>query len=96
MLGKREDYILVKEFTYPTGYETSLPIEYQFAGVRIDDLRLLPEDLYLVLTNWNKQERNSQNPRLLYTIPYSQNPSGATQPTKRRHKIYAVAQKHDL
>lgn len=96
MFGKTGDYILVEEYTYPTVYETGLPMGYQFATVRMDELGILPRELDLVLTNWNEAERNGKKPILLYTIPCGQNPSGATQPIERRHEIYAVAQKHDV
>lgn len=96
MLGQMGDYILVEEYTYPTVYETGVPMGYKFATVRMDELGIIPAELDSVLTNWSERERNGKKPVLLYTIPCGQNPSGATQPIERKHEIYAVAQKHGV
>jgi DNA-binding transcriptional MocR family regulator len=37
-----------------------------------------------------------KRPRLLYTIPTGQNPSGTTLSDERRVSLYALACKHDL
>ena len=37
-----------------------------------------------------------KRPRLLYTIPTGQNPSGTTLSDERRVELYALACKHDL
>ncbi|OJI81723.1 hypothetical protein ASPTUDRAFT_45006 [Aspergillus tubingensis CBS 134.48] len=96
MFTKPGDYLLVEEYTYPTVYETALPMGLKFAGIRMDDFGMVPAHLDEVLSNWSEDAEMGKKPRLLYIIPCGQNPSGATQPTDRRRDIYKVAQKHDL
>ncbi|KAF7712192.1 Uncharacterized protein PECH_003975 [Penicillium ucsense] len=96
MLGNKGEYLLVEQHTYTTVFETGLPLGFKFAQVRMDKDGLLPEDLDHVLSNWDESARGGEKPRLLYTIPTGQNPTGITQPLARRQEIYRVAQKHEL
>ncbi|CEJ60633.1 hypothetical protein PMG11_09201 [Penicillium brasilianum] len=96
MLGQTGDYLLVEQHTYTTVFETGIPLGYKFARVRMDKDGLLPDDLDLVLSTWDESARGGKKPRLLYTIPTGQNPTGITQPLPRRQAVYRVAQKHNL
>ncbi|KAE8384969.1 PLP-dependent transferase [Aspergillus alliaceus] len=96
MFTKPGDYLLVEEYTYPTVYETALPMGLRFSGIRMDDFGMIPAHLDEVLSNWSEDAEKGKKPRLLYVIPCGQNPSGATQPTERRREIYRIAQEHDL
>ncbi|KOS37937.1 hypothetical protein ACN38_g11250 [Penicillium nordicum] len=96
MLGQTGEHLLVEQHTYATVFETGLPLGYKFTQVRMDKDGLLPDDLDLVLSTWDESARGGKKPRLLYTIPTGQNPTGVTQPLPRRQAIYRVAQKHDL
>ena len=96
MLGKSGDYILIEEHCYPTLFETGFPMGYQCAQVKMDKEGLVPEDLDNVLSNWDEAARKGPKPRLLYTVPTGQNPSGATPLVFRRQEVYRIAQKHDL
>ncbi|KAJ5602571.1 Aminotransferase swnA [Penicillium hordei] len=96
MLGQTGEHLLVEQHTYATVFETGLPLGYRFTQVRMDKDGLLPDDLDLVLSTWDESARGGRKPRLLYTIPTGQNPTGITQPLPRRQAIYRVAQKHDL
>ncbi|TVY43480.1 Aromatic amino acid aminotransferase [Lachnellula occidentalis] len=93
---ERGDYVLSEEFTFASAVETALPLGIRFAGVKMDDQGLIAESMDEMLSNWNVQERGARKPRVLYTVPSGQNPTGATQSTERRKAIYKVAQKHDI
>jgi aromatic amino acid aminotransferase I len=60
----------------------------------MDYVGLSSKALDRLLSSWDHSE--GSKPRVLYTIPTGQNPTGKTQTTARRHEIYAVAVKHDL
>lgn len=101
MFTQRGDYILSEEYTFATAVETAAPMGVRVAGVRMDEQGLLPYGpggLDDVLANWDADGKRggARKPFLLYTVPTGQNPTGATQGTKRRRDIYRVAQKHDL
>lgn len=96
MLGQTGEYLLVEQHTYTTVFETGLPLGFKFAQVLMDKDGLLPDDLDLVLSTWDESDRGGKKPRLLYTIPTGQNPTGITQPLSRRREIYRIAQKHEL
>ncbi|PLB54887.1 putative aromatic aminotransferase Aro8 [Aspergillus steynii IBT 23096] len=96
MLGQPGEYLLVEQHTYTTVFETGLPLGWKFAQVRMDNDGLLPDDLDDLLSTWDEKSRAGPKPRVLYTIPTGQNPTGITQPLPRRQAIYRVAQKHNL
>ncbi|KAA8573985.1 hypothetical protein EYC84_005524 [Monilinia fructicola] len=93
---ERGDYVLSEEYTFASAVETAAPLGVKFLGVKMDAEGLLPEALDELLSNWDEKARGARKPFVLYTVPSGQNPTGATQGTKRRHAIYKVAQKHDL
>ncbi|KAF4628817.1 hypothetical protein G7Y89_g9336 [Cudoniella acicularis] len=93
---ERGDYVLSEEYTFASAVETALPLGIKFVGIKMDAEGLLAEDMDELLTNWDAQARGSRKPRVLYTVPSGQNPTGATQSKSRRHAIYKVAQKHDI
>jgi len=96
MLCVRGDSMLSEEYTFSSAVETAVPMGIKVIGVAMDAEGLLPASLDSILLSWNVTERGSPKPRLLYTVPTGQNPTGATQSTERRRQIYAIAQKHDL
>ncbi|KAH7254912.1 Aromatic/aminoadipate aminotransferase 1 [Fusarium solani] len=97
MLTQHGDYILSEEYTFSTAVESGAPMGIKVAGVKMDEEGLLPDSLDYILTNWDPEKRDgAQKPRVLYTVPTGQNPTGATQGVQRRKGVYAVAQKHDL
>ncbi|KAH0544487.1 hypothetical protein FGG08_001385 [Glutinoglossum americanum] len=96
-LYERGDCILSEEYTFATAVETAAPMGVGVVGIKMDDQGLLPEDMDDILTSWDENERGgARKPRLLYTVPSGQNPTGATQGLERRQALYKVAQKHDV
>ncbi len=64
--------------------------------VPLDGQGIIPEELDALLDNFPTKFPGINKPKVLYTIPTGQNPSGATLTNARREKIYAIAQKHDF
>ncbi|RAH48562.1 aminotransferase-like domain-containing protein [Aspergillus brunneoviolaceus CBS 621.78] len=96
ILCNRGDYIMMEEYTFSSAKETALPLGLKVVGIKMDEQGLLPEALDETLSNWDEATRGGRKPRVLYTIPTGQNPTGATQWTERRKAVYEVAQKHDI
>lgn len=61
--------------------------------VPIDENGIIPEKLEKILDNWTE---GAPKPKLLYTIPTGQNPTGTSLDDERKHQIYKIAQKHDF
>lgn len=94
MLCDRGDAILTEAYTYSGAIEAAKPLGLRLVEVEIDDVGLSSQALERLLSSWDHSE--GLKPRVLYTIPTGQNPSGRTQTAARRHEIYAVACKHNL
>lgn len=69
------DDILCEEYTYPHVPESMvLPAGYRSVAVKIDDQGIIPE--LLLHTLEAMVDRGERTPKLLYTIPVGQNPTG--------------------
>ena len=62
-------------------------------GAPMDDEGLIPDALDELFTSLTK---DGNKPRLLYTIPEHQNPTGSTLPTGRRKQIVDICHKHGI
>ena len=97
MFTEPGDYMLTEEYVYPSALEAAVPMGVRPVGVRMDAEGILPSHMDEILSSWDPSTRNgAARPRVLYTIPSGQNPTGATQSLQRRRELYAVAQKHDV
>ena len=88
------DSVLCEDHTYPGFTEVSSLVRLKVHGVPMDSQGLSSQALEEMLSGWDTSK--SPKPKLLYTIPSGQNPTGFTQPLERRKAVYAVAEKHDL
>jgi DNA-binding transcriptional MocR family regulator len=68
------------------------PLGCKLVGVKIDEDGMIPSELENVLKTWTKECR----PRVMYTIPIGQNPSGATLTLERKKEIYRLASLYDI
>jgi len=93
MLLGEGDYLLMENPTYPGAIGALKPIGCNLTGVASDESGLIPEALEQVLATWDPTKKF---PRVLYTIPNGQNPSGASIPLDRKKAIYALACKYDF
>lgn len=87
----RGDAILAEEFTFASAAECAHGLGLSVVPAKVDLYGLIPEELEKQLDNWV-----GAKPKVLYTIPTGQNPTGSTLSLERRRAIYALAQKHDF
>lgn len=90
----RGDVILTEEFTFSSASETAHANGLKTVPVKIDLEGIVPEALEEQLSNWDTSI--SPLPKLLYTIPTGQNPTGGTLSAERRKAVYKIAQKYDF
>lgn len=95
MLCNKGDTILTERYTYPGTIEGAQLIGLEIKGIGMDAEGIIPEELREVLDSWNCKT-DGPRPRLLYTIPSGQNPTGATQPLKRKQAVYSIAEEFDM
>ncbi len=88
----RGDYILVEHSTFSSVLEANQAMGVKSVGIPMDDFGIIPEKLEFLLKNW----KGNSKPKLLYTIPTGQNPTGSTLSTERRSAIYKLSQKYDF
>ncbi|KAL3147261.1 hypothetical protein ABBQ32_002752 [Trebouxia sp. C0010 RCD-2024] len=89
------DTIMCEEFTYPHMIESFvIPKGFKVLGITTDDQGIVPEALSKALEGRTAQ--GSKAPRLLYTVPVGQNPTGVVTPLDRRRQIYSICRKHDI
>lgn len=89
----RGDVILAEEYSFSSSLAAAEAQGVTTIPVPIDAFGIVPEKLEELLDNWTP---NAPKPKLLYTIPTGQNPTGTSLPGDRKDAIYRVAQKHDF
>ncbi|MDR3764056.1 MAG: PLP-dependent aminotransferase family protein [Acidobacteriota bacterium] len=82
------DCILTENPTYLAALQAFQSCEVRFAAVPTDEGGLIPEALPELI------ER--EHPKLLYTIPNFQNPTGVTLRRERRQALYEIAARYGL
>lgn len=87
----RGDAILAEEFAFPSAAEAAHGNGITIVPAKMDLDGIIPEQLDDQLNNWV-----GNKPKLLYTVPTGQNPTGSTLSAERRQAVYKIAQKHDL
>ncbi|EGU13534.1 hypothetical protein RTG_00264 [Rhodotorula toruloides ATCC 204091] len=91
------DGVLAEEWTYPSALATAWPNGIKPVPLPMDGKGMTPEGMDELLANWNPDEHEGMpRPRLLYTIPVCQNPTGATMSLERKKRIYEIAVKYDV
>jgi len=93
MLVDEGDYVLVEDPTYAGALMALKPLNANLTAIPSDGEGLIPSELDKILQNWPTERKK---PKVLYTIPVGQNPSGATISLSRKVEIYKLAQKHNL
>ncbi|BFZ59142.1 hypothetical protein YB2330_000146 [Saitoella coloradoensis] len=94
MVCERSDNFLCEEFTYPTAIETGFPMGISPVPVKMDGEGIIATSLKDVLSNWD--DARGPRPRVLYTVPVGQNPTGSTIGRKRRQEVMEVCNKYDV
>jgi len=97
LLLENGDGYLVEEWTYPSALASALPSGFSPVPVEMDGAGLSSSGLEKLLAEWNPDEHGGmRRPRLLYTIPVCQNPTGASLPVPRKKEIYDICVKYDV
>jgi 2-aminoadipate transaminase len=81
------DLVIVEAPTYTNGNATALSYGAQTVGARVDDDGMVVEELPELV------ERAGRAPRVIYTIPNFQNPSGVTMSRARRELLLELAER---
>ncbi|CAN6657957.1 aromatic/aminoadipate aminotransferase 1 [Trichomonascus vanleenenianus] len=87
----RGDTILTEEFTFSSSVEAAHSLGLKVVPVKMDLNGVIPEAFAEQLDSWV-----GPKPKIFYSIPTGQNPTGSTLSLERRKKIYEVCQKHDI
>lgn len=82
------DVVLTENPTYLAAIQAFQTMEARFVPVPTDSEGLIPEALPELI--------RAHKPKLLYTIPNFQNPTGVTLPERRRAALGEIAAKHGL
>jgi len=88
------DVILVEEPTFMGALGVFWNFGIEVVGVPVDDEGLDVDALAATLEG--RRERGEQSPKLLYTIPDFQNPTGTTLSQSRRERVLELATEHDF
>ncbi|EPX71690.1 aromatic amino acid aminotransferase [Schizosaccharomyces octosporus yFS286] len=86
--------ILIEKYTYPAAITAMAPLGVKFISIDMDENGMIPQSLEEVLKKWDYSK--GPMPRILYTIPTGQNPTGSTLSIDRKKKIMALARKYDI
>ncbi|GJJ07013.1 hypothetical protein Clacol_001211 [Clathrus columnatus] len=83
------DSVVVEEWTYPSALSTARPMGIKMVPVKVDGQGMAAVDLERVLSTWDENVQG-RRPRVMYTVPIGQNPTGATMGTERKLAIYDI------
>lgn len=89
----RGDVILAEAHSFSSSLSSAEAQGVVCFPVPIDNDGIIPEKLEEILDNWTP---GAPKPKLLYTIPTGQNPTGTSLADDRKLEIYRIAQKHDF
>ncbi|OCT45190.1 Aromatic amino acid aminotransferase [Cladophialophora carrionii] len=90
------DFVLVEEYTYSGTIEAAGPLGLTLVPVAMDSDGINPKSLDDILSTWEQLHPGTRRPKLLYIIPTGHNPTGITQPRRRRQDVLEVAERHDI
>jgi len=88
------DYVITEEYVYMGTTNQLNYFEANIVGTKIDDKGLIPEKLEETILNIKKKA--GVTPKILYTIPEHQNPTGSILPKDRRIDIIDICKKYGI
>ncbi|KAI9453469.1 PLP-dependent transferase [Lactarius psammicola] len=89
------DTLLVEEWTYASALASARPIDLRWQAVPMDSQGMRADALREILAGWNV-EKSGPRPRVIYTVPVGQNPSGTTMGLERKKAIYDICVEYDV
>ncbi|KAI0342591.1 PLP-dependent transferase [Trametopsis cervina] len=87
------DSVLMEVPTYAGVSPMFQSLQCEIIEIEMDSNGILSHSLREKLENWPV---GKPKPKVLYTVPYGCNPSGATATLERREEVLALAQEHDF
>lgn len=89
------DALLVEEYTYPHFLDCVAKLrEYDIISVPIDSEGIIPEAMEAILER--RRAEGAPLPRILYTVPIGQNPTGAVTAFARKQAVYELCRRHSI
>ncbi|KDR83779.1 hypothetical protein GALMADRAFT_110657 [Galerina marginata CBS 339.88] len=88
--------VLTSEWTYPSALATMEPHGIRTVPVSMDGQGMSSVALRELLSTWDEETRGIPRPRVMYTVPVGQNPTGATMEAQRKKEIYKVCVEFDV
>jgi 2-aminoadipate transaminase len=85
--------VIVEQYVYGGTLNQLRRFEADVVGTPIDDKGIIPEAMDELM---GKLEREGRKPKLIYTIPEHQNPTGSTLPEDRKRKILEIAHRRGV
>ncbi|GAA5984700.1 hypothetical protein JCM5350_007921 [Sporobolomyces pararoseus] len=91
------DGVLCEEWTYPSALAAAWPNGMKPVALPMDGAGLTVSGMEQLLSSWDPAQHDGmRRPRILYTVPVCQNPTGASYTLERKKAIYALAVKYDV
>ncbi|XP_008576751.1 PREDICTED: kynurenine/alpha-aminoadipate aminotransferase, mitochondrial [Galeopterus variegatus] len=93
------DNVLLSEPVYSGTLHILQPLGCNIINVSSDEYGIIPDSLKEVLSRWKPEDAKDSKkntPKLLYTVPTGNNPTGSTLRSDRKKEIYELARKYDF
>ncbi|XP_040821923.1 kynurenine/alpha-aminoadipate aminotransferase, mitochondrial isoform X2 [Ochotona curzoniae] len=93
------DNILVNEPVYSGTLQALLPLGCNIINVASDEYGMIPASLKEILSQWKPEDAKNpkkNTPKLLYTVPNGNNPTGNSLTGERKKEIYELGRKYDF
>ncbi|KAJ3571430.1 hypothetical protein NP233_g3765 [Leucocoprinus birnbaumii] len=87
------DTFLTSEWTYPSAISAATPLGFKAVPIPMDNEGERSDALLVLLSTWDENVRGAPRPRVMYTVPIGQNPTGATMHLERKKEIYDICVK---
>ena len=87
------DTVIMEHYVYSGTLAQFRKAGANVVGTPIDDDSIIPDDLEALI---EKLTAEGKKPKILYTIPEFQNPTGNTLPTSRRKQIIDICRRHHV
>ncbi|KAI5167819.1 kynurenine/alpha-aminoadipate aminotransferase, mitochondrial isoform X1 [Manis pentadactyla] len=93
------DNVLLSEPVYSGILQILKPLGCNIISVSSDEHGIIPDSLQEILSRWKPEDSKDpgrNTPKLLYTVPNGNNPTGNSLTADRKKAIYEVARKYDF
>eukprot|EP01133_Synstelium_polycarpum_P006534 gene6534-7567_t len=90
------DSIITEDPTYSGTLSILLPLGLNIVGVGVDGNGMIASQFEETLANWETRQPGKPFPKILYTIPTGQNPSGCTMTVERKAQIYQICSRYNM